>query len=125
MVLGNYFGTFFSYSFKPFGENDHPHDQISDSTLTWAASIGAGGVNGISRVCFGMLADKYSFRFLLSILMAIQLGNACVCFWAAYVPALFFICVLVNYLVLGGLFAIFPVCVTSVFGLERGPQIYV
>ena len=26
MVLGNYFGTFFSYSYKPFGENTEPHD---------------------------------------------------------------------------------------------------
>ena len=26
MILGNYFGTFFSYSYKPFGENNSPHD---------------------------------------------------------------------------------------------------
>ena len=26
MVLGNYFGTFFSYSYKPFGEATSPHD---------------------------------------------------------------------------------------------------
>lgn len=65
--------------------------------------------------------DKYSFKLLMGILMAIQLVNACVCFWAAYVPALFFICILVNYLVLGGLFAVFPVSVTNVFGLELGP----
>ena len=125
LVLGTYFGTFFSYSFKVYGENDHPHEQISDKTLTWAASIGAGVINGLSRILFGLLADRYSFRLLLSILMTIQLVNACVCFWAAYVPALYFICVLVNYLVVGGLFTIFPVSVTNVFGLERGPQIYV
>lgn len=47
------------------------------------------------------------------------------CFWAAYVPALYFICIMTNYLVVGGLFTIFPVSVTNVFGLERGPQIYV
>ncbi len=51
--------------------------------------------------------------------------NALVCFWAAYVTAIYFICVLVNYAVLGGLFAVFPVSVTNVFGLELGPQIYV
>lgn len=44
-----------------------------------------------------------------------------VCFWAAYVPALYFICVLVNYAVIGGLFAIFPVSVQNCFGLEYGP----
>ena len=78
-------------------------------------------MNGLSRIFFGTLVDKYSFRLLMGILMAIQLVNACVCFWAAYVPALFFICILVNYLVLGGLFAVFPVSVTNVFGLELGP----
>lgn len=25
MVLGNFFGTFFSYSYKLYGGNDHPH----------------------------------------------------------------------------------------------------
>ena len=78
-------------------------------------------MNGLSRIFFGTLVDKYSFKLLMGILMAIQLVNACVCFWAAYVPALYFICILVNYLVLGGLFAVFPVSVTNVFGLELGP----
>lgn len=71
MVLSNYFGTFFSYSYKTFGENTSPHPQISDSLLTWAASIGAGGVNGLSRIAMGTLVDKYSFRFLMSILMLV------------------------------------------------------
>ena len=124
MVLANYFGGFFSYSYKTFGENDSPHDQISDTTLTWAASIGAGFVNGASRVVFGALVDKYSFRCLMSILMAIQLANSMLCFWAAYVPWLFFICVLVNYMVIGGMYAIFPSSVQNCFGLELGPQIY-
>ena len=52
MIIGNYFATFFSYSYKPFGENTSPHDQISDKTLTWAASIGS-GLNGLSRIFFG------------------------------------------------------------------------
>lgn len=71
MVLSNYFGTFFSYSYKTFGENTTPHPQIGDSLLTWAASIGAGGVNGLSRIAMGSLVDKYSFRFLMSILMTV------------------------------------------------------
>ena len=71
MVLGNYFGTFFSYSYKTFGETDYPHGQINDSTLTWAGSIGSGVINGCSRILFGSLVDKYSFRLLMSILMSI------------------------------------------------------
>ena len=34
-------------------------------------------------------------------------------------------CVLVNYFCIGGMFAILPVAVTNVFGLELGPKIYV
>lgn len=71
MILANYFGTFFSYSYKPFGLASSPHDPISDKTLTWAASVGSGLVNGLSRIIFGTLVDKYSFRFLLSLLMMI------------------------------------------------------
>ena len=71
MILGNYFGTFFSYSYKVFGENDSPHKPISDYTLTWAASIGSGLINGISRITFGSLADKYSFRHLMGFIMLI------------------------------------------------------
>ena len=32
---------------------------------------------------------------------------------------------MLNYMCIGGIFAIFPVAVTNVFGLEKGPQIYV
>ena len=120
LIAGNFFATFFNYSYKPFGENTSSHGQIDDKTLTWAASIGA-GLNGLSRIFFGSLVDKYSFKTLMSVMMTIQLVNACVCFWAAHVPALFFICIMVNYLVLGGFYTIFPVSITNVFGLELGP----
>ena len=125
MVFGNYFGTFFSYSYKTFGESDSTHDQISDKTLTWAASIGSGVVNGLSRIICGLIVDRYNFRQIMLILTTAQLINSLVCFWAAYVTAIYFMCVMVNYAVLGGLFAVFPVSVTNVFGLELGPQIYV
>ena len=121
MILGNYFGTFFMYSYKVYGEKDSPHEPISDYTLTWAASIGSGLINGLSRIIFGSLADKYSFRQLMFFLMTLQFVNSMICFWAAHIPTLFFICILVNYMVLGGFFAIFPVSVTAMFGLEYGP----
>ena len=83
--------------------------------------MGAGAVNGLARIVFGTLVDKYSFRTMMGLLMFVQLINSLVCFWAAYVTPLYFTCVLVNYAVLGGLFAVFPVSVTNVFGLELGP----
>ena len=60
------------YSFKPFGESSRSHEPIGDSLLTWAASIGA-ITNGSARVVFGNLIDKYSFKFLMGIILTIEL----------------------------------------------------
>ena len=125
MTLGNIFGTFFSYSYKVYGSSSGSHQPISEQTLTWAASIGSGIINGLSRIVLGGVVDRVRFKTLFMILMGIQLVNSLVCYWAAYVPAIYFMCVMFNYAALGGLFAIFPVAVTNVFGLEIGPKIYV
>jgi len=125
MILGNYGSTLLSYAYKPFGESSQTHDPISDDLLTWAASIGSGIVNGIARFTFGNLADKYSFRRLMSIILSVELLTCILFYWAANVPALYFTCVLLNYGVLGGIYAIFPVSVTHVYGLEKGPLVYV
>ena len=125
LVLANVFCTFFSYSYKVYGENKEPHPPISEKTLTWAASIGSGIVNGLSRIALGALVDRVGFKKLFSILMVIQLINSLVCYWAAYWPAAYFMCVMLNYMCIGGIFAIFPVAVTNVFGLTVGPKIYV
>lgn len=124
MVCGNFFATFFSYTYKAYGEDSALHTPISDTTLTWAASIGGGLVNGSSRFVMGALQDKYSFRVLLSILMLISLLVSVTVYWFTSVPALYFICVLANYFSNGGLFAVFPGSVTNTFGLKFGPQIY-
>ena len=38
---------------------------------------------------------------------------------------LYFLCIMLNYASLGGMFAIFPVAVQNIYGLKHGPQIYV
>ena len=58
-------------------------------------------------------------------LMIIQLVNSMVWFRAAWSPAVYFTCILVNFMVLGGTYAIFPVTVTNIFGLDMGPRVYV
>uniref|UniRef100_A0A7S3MI29 Major facilitator superfamily (MFS) profile domain-containing protein n=1 Tax=Favella ehrenbergii TaxID=182087 RepID=A0A7S3MI29_9SPIT len=125
MLFSNYFGTFFMYAYKTYGENKGSHPPISDSVLTWAASIGAGLVNGCTRLILGSLLDKHGFKKLFAILMFCQLVVSLVCYHAVYWPWLYFLCILLNYMSLGGMFTIFPVCVQNVFGLESGPQIYV
>lgn len=70
-MLSNYFGTFFAYSFKAYGSDGVTHTQISESLLTWAASIGSGFVNGASRLTLGALVDKQGFKKLFTIVMLV------------------------------------------------------
>jgi MFS family permease len=65
MFLANYFGTFFSYVYKVFAESR----KVSDSLMTWASAIGALS-NGFSRLFFGYLTDKISFRAVFLIYMS-------------------------------------------------------
>jgi len=58
IMFGGYFPSFFGYVFKTYGSNEG----IGDGLLTWAASLGAGLVNGGSRLLMGSLQDKYSFK---------------------------------------------------------------
>ena len=60
--FGQVFSTFFSYSFKLYGQQAGEHSPISDTTLTWAACIGSGVVNGLARVVFGSLSDTVGFK---------------------------------------------------------------
>ena len=82
-------------------------------------------VNGLSRIVLGAVVDRLGFKRLFFILMVVQLVNSLTCYWAAFIPWVYFICIMLNYMCLGGIFAIFPVAVTNVFGLDTGPQIYV
>ena len=124
MICGNFFATFFSYSYKEYGENSSLHKPISDITLTWAASIGSGLGNGISRLSMGYLADFYTFRTLQTILTLISITISLSVFWVSEIPFLYVCCVFMNYFQLGGLFAIFPTSVIKTFGMKQGPQVY-
>lgn len=55
LVFGVGFGAFFGFSYKVFGMDTHKHAPIQDKTLTLAASIGGGLVNGASRFTMGAL----------------------------------------------------------------------
>lgn len=71
MVLANFFGTFFSYTFKGFAEDDTVHPQINDRLMSIAASVGGGLINGSTRITMGSLTDKFSFKLLFGIMMMV------------------------------------------------------
>ena len=108
------------YSMKPFGESSESHTQIDDDLLTWAASIGA-ILNGISRLVFGTLIDKYSFRVLMGIILAFELAICIAFYFSAHSPSFYFALVLITYALIGGFFVILPVSITRTFGLKLGP----
>lgn len=108
------------YSFKVFGENNG----ISDSTLTWAASIGSGLVNGLSRIIMGYLVDKIKFKYLLASIFITWTTIGCTVFWMVQIPWLYFAAVLINYFCTGGFYAILPSAVNNTFGINCTPQIY-
>ena len=65
--------------------------------MSVAAAVGSGLVNGLTRVIFGLLVDKYSFRALFCVIVTSQLVNALACFWAAKWAPAFFMVVVLNY----------------------------
>jgi MFS family permease len=60
------YGTFFSYVYKAYGEDN----DLSDNLLTWAGSIGA-LTNCLARFCCGALFDKIGFKPLFMTLIAL------------------------------------------------------
>jgi hypothetical protein len=121
LVIGNIFCGFFAYSYKIYGEDKTSHKPISDTLLTWAASIGSGLVNGSSRLIMGSLQDKFKFKTLLGVLYLIWTVLAASVYWLVDYPALYFIAILLNYFATGGIFAIFPGSVTNCFGITKAP----
>ena len=96
-------GTTFSYEFKTIGLSVG----ISDNLLTWAGSLAA-LLQAVTRLVFGSLYDKYGFKRLFYIIIFVNLVNSIVCYHTRYIPALYFICILMTYWVFAGIFSIFP-----------------
>lgn len=119
MILSQMFGGYFSYVFKQIGLANN----IEDSYLTFAASA-ASIVQCITRLVFGMLYDKYGFRPLFILLMCVNIANSLLCYPLRSSTSLFLICIETNYLVIAGVFAIFPVPVTKTFGPRFGTAVY-
>lgn len=71
MTLSSYFRTLFSYTFKSFGSTSTFGSPVSEALMTWAISIGGGFVNGASRLTFGILVDRWSFKTIFAIVLII------------------------------------------------------
>lgn len=56
--------------------------------------------------------------------MALNVINGLLCYHLKMLTVPYFIAIELNYLVLGGIFAVFPAPVIKTFGIYYGPQIY-
>lgn len=120
MMFGaNIFGTFFSYEYKPYGL---AHD-IADGFLTWAGSLSS-LTQVLARFTVGYLYDILGFRILFFVLMVINIANSVICYPAVNIPWLYFLCIQLNYFVIGGVFSLFPAPATNTFGGANGVRIY-
>jgi MFS family permease len=119
MFLGNYFGTFFSYTFKIYGL----HNKLSDNMLTWAGAT-ASVANGLGRVLFGYLLDEIGFKKVVSFLFGLLLLVSLICTDAVHVPEIYFMTLVINIMAMGSMFAVMPAATLKCFGLKHGPYLY-
>lgn len=80
--------------------------------------------NGLGRLIFGMLLDKFSYRFLSTIINAILLTFALTLSFFVQVKPLFLIAVSVIYFNYGGNYSIYPTHTIRILGNEIGGKIY-
>lgn len=80
--------------------------------------------NGLGRLIFGMLLDKFSYRFLSTIINAILLAFALTLSFFVQVKPLFLIAVSVIYFNYGGNYSIYPTHTIRILGNEIGGKIY-
>jgi hypothetical protein len=69
----------------------------------------------------GYLYDKIGFKIIYLALMIIALTNSLVAYHALHIGWLYFICILACYMVIGGIFALFPASFEKTFGNKYGP----
>lgn len=119
LTLGNIFGGIFCYQYKPYGLAHN----LSDKMLTYAGGLSS-ITQFITRISVGYLYDKIGFKPINIALMIIALFAACFSVYSVRSAPFYFIIIQLNYMVIGGIFALFPTPAANTFGKEKGPQVY-
>ena len=119
MYLANVFMSLFSYLFKPIGLANN----IDDNLLSWAGSL-AGITQFITRLIVGSLYDYLGFRKIFFALMVMNIFLSFFSYNFKTNDAVWFMCIQMNYIVVAGIFALFPTPTYNTFGEDKAPQIY-
>ena len=116
---GIFFGSFLASVYKDFGSDG----KISDKALTVTGSIGSVG-NGVSRIVWSALSDKYGFKKMYILVMIIQLVCTVAISSCNTVAPLYTAVVALSFCCEGGHFTLFPAASAYIFGITNGGVIY-
>lgn len=96
---------------------------MDDEFLTFVGAFGA-LLCGISRYIWTELMRKFSFRYLLWLLLVANSFLAFTVYYISSVPFIYLVYVLASWVVYGGLLGMFPIIASNIFGSRYSPQIY-
>ena len=105
---------FTSSNYKFFGNSFIDDDHF----LATVASISS-VFNCLGRICWGLVADRTSYRLTIIILSAIMTIFTITFYWCVMAgKAMFFIWVCVIFFCIGGNYSVFPMAVGRIYGLK-------
>ncbi|KAL4508394.1 hypothetical protein ABPG72_003698 [Tetrahymena utriculariae] len=112
-------GLLISGNYKKYGQQNFTNDQV----LTIIGSV-ASAANGCSRFLWASLLDKISFRKVISVILVAQIILSVTLQFSVKDEYFYLVWVFFVSCCLGGLFGIYPVYSTLLFGSRVGSEIY-
>ena len=112
------FGLMVSCNYKTYVKH-----VMNDKYLTLLGAIGS-LLCGMSRFLWTALMEKFSFRFLLWILLIVNSFLAFTIFYFSKIPFIYAIYVISSLVCYGGFLGIFPAIASKTFGVRYSSQIY-
>ena len=123
MFFSNVFGGFFSFQFKTIFESHYSGPGNADYYMAISASM-SGVIQFITRITVGQLYDRIGFKPIFTFIMLLNVINGVICYRVKAITWAFIACIELNYLVIGGIYSVFPAPAIKTFGIYYGPHVY-
>lgn len=123
MIMMYFCTTYFCYiltnTYRAFGQLNLINEKILSKLSTTSALL-----NGIARICWGCLFDKYGFKKLyVIIIIANIIISSCVYYCGTLFPFVYCILVIVNYLLIAGNTSLTTPLYPKIYGMKYATQI--
>ena len=113
------FGIFIAFNYKEYGQTK----LTNDSFLTLIGSLGA-IFNGIGRVFWGIIFDRYSFRMISAVINFILMGCAIAAPYMVKNEVTYLVVVCIIYFNYGACYSLYPALTMRTFGQILGGRNY-